>query len=119
MRKIPDEIIEKGLDFQIIRELIGGAYFGEKLTYINDEGQKTASDLMIYRDYEIERICHVAFKIAQKRKKKVHSVDKANVLDSSRLWREIFHKVAKEYPDVEAIDILVDNFSSSVYYSFD
>ncbi len=106
---LKDEIIEKGLDIQIIRELIGGAYFGEKKTYTDENGNKAASDLMIYRDYEIERICHVAFKLAEKRKGKLHSVDKANVLDSSRLWREIFHKVAKEYPNVEAIDILVDN----------
>ena len=64
---------------------------------------------MVYSDYEIERICRVAFDMARKRRSKVHSVDKANVLDSSRLWREICHKVAAEYPDVEFNDILVDN----------
>ena len=103
------EITDSGLDLVIVRELIGGAYFGEKKTYTDDKGVKHASDLMTYADYEVERICRVAFDMARKRRGKVHSVDKANVLDSSRLWREISHKVAAEYPDVEFNDILVDN----------
>ncbi len=103
------EITNNGLDLVIVRELIGGAYFGEHKTVTNPDGSKTASDNMVYSDYEIERICRVAFEMARKRRSKVHSVDKANVLDSSRLWREISHKVASEYPDVEFDDILVDN----------
>ncbi len=105
---LKEEITNAGLDLIIVRELIGGAYFGEKKTETID-GVKTASDLMVYRDFEIERICKVAFEMAKKRGNKLHSVDKANVLDSSRLWREISHKVAKNYPEVEFNDILVDN----------
>ncbi len=106
---LSDEIIQKGLDFMIVRELTGGAYFGEKRTFYNEKNQKTASDLMIYSDYEIERICRVAFSLAEKRRGVLHSVDKANVLESSRLWREIFHKVALDFPNVKTYDILVDN----------
>ena len=106
---LKSDITDNGLDLVIVRELIGGAYFGEKKTCVNSSGNKCASDLMIYSDYEIERICRVAFDMARKRRKKVTSVDKANVLDSSRLWREISHKVAKDYPDVEFSDMLVDN----------
>ena len=103
------EITDGGLDLVIVRELIGGAYFGERNTYTDENGVKHASDSMAYADYEVERICRVAFDMAKKRRSKVHSVDKANVLDSSRLWREVSHKVAAEYPDVEFQDILVDN----------
>lgn len=103
------EITDNGLDLVIVRELIGGAYFGERKTYTDENGVKTASDSMAYSDYEVERICRVAFDMAKKRGNKVHSVDKANVLDSSRLWREVAHKVASEYPEVEFNDILVDN----------
>lgn len=103
------DITDKGLDLVIVRELIGGAYFGEKKTYTDDKGRKTASDLMVYSDYEVERICRVAFDMAKKRRSKVTSVDKANVLDSSRLWREVSHRVAAEYPEVEFSDMLVDN----------
>ncbi|MCH5192339.1 MAG: 3-isopropylmalate dehydrogenase [Oscillospiraceae bacterium] len=103
------EITDGGLDLVIVRELIGGAYFGERKTYTDEKGVKHASDSMAYADYEVERICRVAFDMAKKRRGKVHSVDKANVLDSSRLWREVSHKVAAEYPDVEFSDILVDN----------
>ena len=103
------DITDNGLDLVIVRELIGGAYFGEKKTYTNENGEKTASDLMVYSDHEIERICRVAFDMAKKRRGKVTSVDKANVLDSSRLWREVSHRVAAEYPEVEFSDMLVDN----------
>lgn len=103
------DITEKGLDLVIARELIGGAYFGEKKTYVDENGHKTASDSMKYSDFEIERICKVAFDMAKKRRNKVTSIDKANVLDSSRLWREISHKVAENYPEVEFSDMLVDN----------
>ncbi|MCL2053316.1 MAG: 3-isopropylmalate dehydrogenase [Oscillospiraceae bacterium] len=103
------EITSKGLDLVIVRELTGGVYFGERKTYIDENGAKTAVDSMKYSDYEIERICRTAFETARKRRCKVHSIDKANVLDSSRLWREIAHKTAELYPDVEYFDMLVDN----------
>lgn len=106
---LKSEITDKGLDLVIVRELIGGAYFGEKKTYFDEYGHKTAVDSMKYSDYEVERICRVAFEMARKRRKKVTSIDKANVLDSSRLWREISHKAAADYPDVEFSDMLVDN----------
>lgn len=106
---LKSEITDKGLDLVIVRELIGGAYFGEKKTYLDEYGHKTAVDSMKYSDYEVERICRVAFEMARKRRKKVTSIDKANVLDSSRLWREISHKAAADYPDVEFSDMLVDN----------
>lgn len=105
---LKEEITNQGLDLVIVRELIGGAYFGKRETK-TENGIKTASDSMAYSDYEVERIARVAFDMARKRHSKVHSVDKANVLDSSRLWREVTHKVAEEYKDVEFSDILVDN----------
>ncbi len=114
---LKEEITENGLDLVIVRELIGGAYFGERDTHIDENGVKHASDSMAYADYEVERICRVAFDMARKRNKKVHSVDKANVLDSSRLWREVAHKVAEEYPDVEFQDILVDNTAMQLVHN--
>lgn len=106
---LKEEITRNGLDLVIVRELIGGAYFGKRSTTVDENGVKTACDSMAYSDFEIERICRVAFEMAKKRRGKVHSVDKANVLDSSRLWREVAHKVKEDYPDVEYYDILVDN----------
>lgn len=106
---LKEDITKNGLDLVIVRELIGGAYFGKRSTTVDENGVKTACDSMAYSDYEVERICRVAFNMARKRRSKLHSVDKANVLDSSRLWREVAHKVAAEYPDVEYADILVDN----------
>ncbi len=106
---LKEEITNAGLDLVIVRELIGGAYFGKRDTYIDEKGVKTAYDTMAYSDFEIERIARVAFEMAKKRRGKVHSVDKANVLDSSRLWREVVHKVREEYPEIEYYDILVDN----------
>ena len=106
---LKEEITKNGLDLVIVRELIGGAYFGKRSTTVDENGVKTACDSMAYSDFEIERICRVAFEMAKKRRGKVHSVDKANVLDSSRLWREVAHKVKEDYPDVEYYDILVDN----------
>lgn len=114
---LKDEITQNGLDLVIVRELIGGAYFGERDTHFDENGVKHASDSMAYADYEVERICRVAFDMARKRNKKVHSVDKANVLDSSRLWREVAHKVAEEYPDVEFQDILVDNTAMQLVHN--
>ena len=114
---LKDEITKNGLDLVIVRELIGGAYFGERDTHVDENGVKHASDSMAYADFEVERICRVAFDMARKRGKKVHSVDKANVLDSSRLWREVAHKVAKDYPDVEFQDILVDNTAMQLVHN--
>lgn len=107
---LKDEIVGNGLDLVIVRELIGGAYFGKKVIIEqNENGEKAAYDTMIYSVSEVERIARVAFDMARKRRKKVTSVDKANVLESSRLWREVLHRIAKEYPDVEYSDMLVDN----------
>lgn len=106
---LKEEITKNGLDLVIVRELIGGAYFGKRYTEVDENGVKTACDSMAYSDFEVERICRVAFEMAKKRRGKVHSVDKANVLDSSRLWREVAHKVREEYPEIEYYDILVDN----------
>lgn len=103
------EIIGNGLDLVIVRELTGGAYFGKHSRYTDENGTEFASDDMKYSDMEIERICRVAFDLARKRGSKVTSIDKANVLESSRLWRKISHAVAGEYADVAFGDILVDN----------
>lgn len=105
---LKDEITKDGLDLIIVRELIGGAYFGERTT-VTENGITTANDCMTYSDFEIERIARVAFYLAKKRRGKVTSVDKANVLDTSRLWRKIVHEVAKDFPDIELNDMLVDN----------
>lgn len=101
---IKPEIL-KGADILFFRELTGDVYFGEKGR--KDEGN-TAYDLMIYQRYEIERIAHKAFRAARTRRKKVTSVDKANVLESSRLWREVVQQVATEYPDVTVNHQFVD-----------
>lgn len=103
-----EETAQKGFDLMIVRELTGGIYFGEKKRGTGDHGA-IASDLLSYSEMEIERICRTAFDLAMVRKKKLASVDKANVLESSRLWREVFHQVAKDYPEVAVEDVLVDN----------
>ena len=92
----------------IVRELTGGLYFGERKT-TEENGIKTAVDTLSYNENEIRRIAVKAFDIAMKRKKKVTSVDKANVLDSSRLWRSVVEKVAEDYPEVTLEHMLVDN----------
>lgn len=102
------EISSKGFDLLIMRELTGGLYFGERETKeIN--GVMTAKDTLTYNENEIRRISVKAFEVAEKRRKKVTSVDKANVLDSSRLWRKVTEEVAKNYPDVQLEHMLVDN----------
>ncbi len=103
-----DEVIGDGFDMMIMRELTGGLYFGERKTEERD-GILTAVDTLVYSEYEIRRIAVRAFDVARKRRKKVTSVDKANVLDSSRLWRKVVEDVAKDYPDVEYEHMLVDN----------
>ncbi len=102
------DIIEKGFDLVIVRELTGGIYFGERGRRTGKYGEE-AFDTEAYSKFEIERIARVAFETAQKRRKKLTSIDKANVLETSRLWRETVHEIAKEYPDVEVSDMLVDN----------
>ncbi len=107
----------EGVDMMLVRELTGGLYFGARERFYDEEGAGTngakgqrAYDTLEYREYEIERIARQAFEIARKRRSKVSSVDKANVLETSRLWREIVHGIHdREYADVELEDILVDN----------
>ena len=105
---LKEEITEGGFDMMIMRELTGGLYFGNRKTEEID-GVMTACDELTYNENEIRRIAKRAFEIAMKRRKKVISVDKANVLDSSRLWRKIVEEVAKEYPEVTLSHMLVDN----------
>lgn len=105
---LKQSIVGGGIDLMIVRELTGGIYFGKRYTEVVD-GEKVATDYMTYSEHEIERIGRVAFESALKRNKKLASVDKANVLDSSRLWRAVMHRLAGEYPQVEYSDILVDN----------
>lgn len=102
------DISEKGFDMLIMRELTGGLYFGERKT-IEENGVMKAIDTLTYDEKEIRRIAIKGFDIARKRRKKVISVDKANVLDSSRLWRKVVEEVAKDYPDVTLEHMLVDN----------
>ena len=102
-------IVEKGIDFIIVRELTGGIYFGEHKT----EGD-TAIDVLKYSEKEIERIGRIGFETARKRNKKLCSVEKSNVLDSSRLWKKVLHRLWKEYPDVELSDMLVDNCAMQI-----
>jgi 3-isopropylmalate dehydrogenase len=100
-----------GVDFIIFRELTGGIYFGKK--EINPEGTR-ASDDCVYTQEEIERIAHLAFKAAQKRRKKLTLVDKANVLETSRLWRKVVQRIAKEYQDVAVDFLFVDNAAMQI-----
>lgn len=102
-------IVEQGIDFIIVRELIGGIYFGEHKT----EGD-TATDILKYNEAEIERIGRIGFETARKRNKRLCSVEKSNVLDSSRLWKKVMHRLAEEYTDVELSDMLVDNCAMQI-----
>ena len=105
---LKDEIIGDGFDMMIMRELTGGLYFGERRT-VEENGVMKAYDTLTYDENEIRRIARRGFDIAMKRRKKVTSVDKANVLDSSRLWRKVVNEVAVDYPSVELEHMLVDN----------
>lgn len=110
---LKQEIVDKGIDFIIVRELIGGIYFGEHQT--NEvNGETVATDILAYSEKEIERIGRIGFETAQKRRKKLCSVEKSNVLDSSRLWKKTMHRLAAEYPDVELSDMLVDNCAMQI-----
>ena len=105
---LKEEISAKGFDMMIMRELTGGLYFGDRVTEERD-GVMTAVDTLTYNENEIRRIAKRGFDIAMKRRRKVTSVDKANVLDSSRLWRKVVEEVAKDYPEVSYEHMLVDN----------
>ena len=106
---LKDEIARKGIDIMMVRELIGGVYFGKRDRYDTPDRGVECTDLMAYSEMEIERVGRQAFELAMKRRKKVTSVDKANVLETSRLWRSVMHRLAQEYPEVEYEDYLVDN----------
>ena len=106
------DIVEKGFDLVIVRELTGGIYFGERGRREGSYGEE-AFDTEAYSVMEIERIARVAFETARKRNKRLCSVEKSNVLDSSRLWKSVMHRLAEEYPDVELSDMLVDSLKET------
>lgn len=103
------DIVSNGIDIMVVRELTGGMYFGKKGRYQTDGMGEAAFDTETYSTFEIERIVRLGFETARKRNKKLMSVDKANVLESSRLWREVAVKTSKDYPDVELSHMYVDN----------
>ncbi|MDH3998722.1 MAG: 3-isopropylmalate dehydrogenase [Desulfuromonadales bacterium] len=106
---LKEEVIAGGFNLLVVRELTGGIYFASPKGIEGEGGERTGFDTMKYSDAEVERITHVAFEAARKRGKKVCSIDKANVLSTSVLWREVVERVAKEYPDVELSHMYVDN----------
>ena len=110
---LKEDITNGGFDFVVMRELTGGLYFGERKT-IEENGVLKAIDTLTYDENEIRRIARWGFDVAMKRNKKVCSVDKANVLDSSRLWRKVVKEVSEEYPEVELTDMLVDNCAMQI-----
>lgn len=103
------DIVGQGLDVMVVRELTGGAYFGEPRGIEERGGEKVGFNTMVYAEHEVRRIAKVGFETARKRGRKLCSVDKANVLDVSRLWRAVVMEVAKDYPDVELSHMYVDN----------
>ena len=103
------ETAERGIDLMIVRELTGGIYFGRRERYQTQDRGEEAADRMAYSQMEIERIGRRAFELARLRRGKLASVDKANVLETSRLWRSVMHRLAEEYADVQYEDVLVDN----------
>lgn len=113
---LKEEVIGDGFDMIIVRELTGGLYFGERKT-VEENGVRKAVDTLSYNEEEIRRIAIKAFEIAGKRKKKVTSVDKANVLDSSRLWRKVVEEAAKNYPDITLEHMLVDNCAMQLVHN--
>ena len=110
---LKQEIVDKGIDFIIVRELIGGIYFGKHET-VTANGEPVAIDELRYAESEIRRIGRIGFETARKRNKRLCSVEKSNVLDSSRLWKKVMHELAAEYPDVELSDMLVDNCAMQI-----
>ena len=107
------DIAERGIDFVVVRELIGGMYFGRHATAEVD-GELRAEDICSYSEHEIRRVAHVAFQMARKRRGRVTSIDKANVLDTSRLWRKTVTAVAEAYPDGELLHMYVDNAAMQI-----
>lgn len=107
---LKDSIIGDGIDIQVVRELTGGIYFGKRGQF-EEDGVKAAYDTEKYNENEVRRVAKIGFEAAMKRGKKVTSVDKANVLDSSRLWRRVINEVAKDYPEVEVSHLYIDNAS--------
>lgn len=103
----PDRV--RGTDMVIVRELTGGIYFGNPRGIFAKDGERVGINTEVYREHEIERVAHRAFQLAKIRRRKVTSVDKANVLESSRLWREVVSRVAQSYPEVELENLYVDN----------
>ena len=110
------EQLRNGFDLVIVRELTGGLYFGERRTEVVN-GVETAVDTLVYTEPEIRRIAIKAFEAASKRRKSLISVDKANVLDTSRLWRRVMEEVGKDYPDVKLSHMLVDNAAMQLVYN--
>ncbi len=113
---LKQEVVGDGIDLLIVRELTGGIYFGARKTE-EENGELVATDILTYSEHEIERIGRIAFETARKRNKRLASVDKANVLDSSRLWRRVMHRLKEEYPDVSYSDILVDNCAMQLIHN--
>jgi 3-isopropylmalate dehydrogenase len=107
------EII-KGTDILIVRELLGGLYFGQPRSITGELGRREAVNTMRYGDAEVERVAHMAFRLAQSRRKRLLSVDKANVLECSRLWREVVTRVGREFPDVQLSHMYVDSAAMSL-----
>ena len=105
------ETADRGIDLMIVRELTGGIYFGRRERYATQDRGEEAADRMAYSEKEIERIGRRAFELARLRSKKLASVDKANVLETSRLWRQVMHRLAEEYSDIQYEDVLVDNMA--------
>ncbi len=105
------ETAEKGIDLMILRELTGGIYFGRREHYRTEDRGEEAADRMAYSEMEIERVGRRAFELARLRRGRLASVDKANVLECSRLWRSVMHRLAEEYSDVQYEDVLVDNMA--------
>ena len=108
------ETTARGIDLMMVRELTGGIYFGTRDRYDTEDRGVECTDLMAYSEKEIERIGRRAFELARMRRKKVTSVDKANVLETSRLWRSVMHRLSEEYPDVQYEDMLVDNTAMQI-----
>ena len=108
------ETTARGIDLMMVRELTGGIYFGKRDRYDTEDRGVECTDLMAYSEKEIERIGRRAFELARMRRKKVTSVDKANVLETSRLWRSVMHRLSEEYPDVQYEDMLVDNTAMQI-----
>lgn len=107
------EIVEAGIDLLIIRELVGDIYFGEKKRFVRG-GERVATDVAEYTEQQVASIAHTAFQAAKRRRGRLTSVDKANVLETSRLWREIVKEVSRDYPEVEYSDMLVDNCAMQI-----